>query len=143
MKLKEIAIVVLISVFLLPAFSFGQDEDPPKVQVPDQVMKQVEGRILRWYFKPTKRLRKIRISEEGIKEEWLPKIDNIEFVLVSSSEAAKSEKGPYFFKHPENSGRNISIDFGYGDVNCEAYGETWKFRVVGKSAKLWGVRGQW
>lgn len=129
-------LILVVSVFPWPAFAQDEDEKP-KVELPDQVMSQVVRRIVRWYFKPANRPREIHFSENGIQASWLPKLKNIEFILLNDNDSLRQEKGVYFFKAPDQTGKTYSIDFGFGDLNCDASGDTWKFKLIGSKVGVW------
>jgi len=92
-------------------------------------MEQVVRRILVWQIKPGSKPRKVYLAEEGIKPTWLPKIANVEFVLMDQNAVAGREGGVYFFTQPRYISRRYSIGFAHGDPNCLSDGAWWFFAL--------------
>lgn len=125
--------ISVLAIFLaLPVFA--QDEEET-VTLPDAVMEQVVKRIVTWNFKPRGRPTKIRISAEGIKEEWLPKIENIQFVYVQDG-LEGNDVEMWWFYPVFKEGRYFTIGFGYGRPTCSIDGDLWYFRVTENRVRL-------
>lgn len=123
--MKGLLLTSLLAI-LLAIPIFAQDE-VESVELPDVVMEQLVKRIITSYFKPRSRRKEIYISEQNIKKEWLPRIKNIEFVLVPESSWEVTREF-YLFKEVERRGGMLSIGFGYGD-SCDHNGDLWYFRI--------------
>ena len=143
---SSIMVGLLIFAFSVPAFA----QDDSAINPPDFAMKKVVSRILTWYFKPRQKPNKIYFSAEGIKQEWLPEIKNIEFVLPQSGQS--TEHPGYLFGPPEAKGNYFDINFGYfsgcgkfsGDgFCCHTTGDTWRFSVIGTHVRLTRVAVGW
>jgi len=124
--MKKIVLSSLLALFLaFPVFAQRAYEIP---RLSDTVMEELVKEILIWNFIPRSRPTEIKIAAQNIKKEWLPKINNVEFVIVSAEEYfAVSEL--YFFELFERRGKNLRIGFGYGDPHCDRKGHVWYFRL--------------
>ena len=119
----------------------AQDESEPEtVSLPDSVMRQVVERVVVGHFKTERPSVIVYFSEQNIKRAWLPKLDGIKFEFADGADG----KELHFFRKPERDGKDYKIDFGWGDPDCDAMGETWSFRVVGKTVRdVSLVNGGW
>lgn len=122
---------------------FAQEGDEGRLTLPDNVMREVVGRILRYQFKPRQKPATIPLSDSQIKRDWLPKIGNITFELIPDERIAEYEKGVFLFEEIEREGVTYSINVGWGDLDCSATGDTWKFRVSGEKVRLWPTKRHW
>ncbi|HUR98169.1 MAG TPA: hypothetical protein VMZ26_08920 [Pyrinomonadaceae bacterium] len=113
------------------------------VVLPDSVMRQVVGRIARWHFKPGRAPRTVPVAETSIKREWLPTIPNVTFQFVSENDAVNYEKGVFFVQPVKLDGRAYSVNAGWGDFQCEASGQTWKFTTNDNRVRLWPTGLGW
>jgi hypothetical protein len=111
--------------------------------VPEAVREQVVKRIVTWHFKATKNPKTIYFAAENIKKEWLPAINNIEFVVLEQQPPDGYKRKVFFFREVERAGKGFTIGFGYGDPNCDAEGKTWTFRIKNSRVKLWQGLGIW
>ena len=142
--LRNLVVLILGSALLSMTVAGQGSSDEEKVTLPDPVMQQVVSRILRWQFKPASRPKAVPISERGITREWLPSIQNISFQLASDNDALKFKKGVFLFEGLQRIGKHYSINVGWGDFECNAWGDVWKFRIEKDDAvRLWRVRDQW
>lgn len=105
-------------------------------------MQQIVSRTLRYQFKPRRSPVTVPLAESQVKREWLPKITNINFELIADEKVGEYEKGVFLFEDIERDGRTYSINVGWGDLNCNASGSTWKFRVASGKVRLW-TDGSW
>lgn len=136
MKVWFLALALLLG--LVVTGHSQEDEEDAEVVLPAPVMEQVVKRMVRWYFKPPKKPKTIYFSAENIRKEWLPKIKNIEFVLLEKPERYPYERKVYRFEEVDVSGRGFRIPFSYGDGGCHTLkeasaGDTWSFRVRGST----------
>ncbi len=137
--------LILLAVFwtlLLSAVVFAHEANDEKVTLPDEVMRQVVGRILTYQFKPRRSPTTIPLAESQVKHEWLPDIQNIAFELVSDEKVGEYEKGVFLFEGIERDGNLYSINVGWGDFDCFAFGDTWRFKLDDKKIRLW-LKGGW
>ncbi|MBK9153340.1 MAG: hypothetical protein IPM25_03850 [Chloracidobacterium sp.] len=110
--------------------------------LPDEVMKQIVQRILRYQFKPRNKPILIPLAESSVKREWLPEIRNVGFTFVPDEQVPDHEKGVFLFEGPERDGDAYAIKVGWGDLDCFADGTWWKFRIVSGTVRLWPI-GTW
>lgn len=124
--------------FVLPAAAQDADDDS---LISDALMRQAVSRIATFYFKPSRRPRTVYFSDKHIKQEWLPKIANINFVVLKLNEIASGTKG-YVFEIIESDDKN-SIGFGFGEIGCSGGGKgvTWGYRISDQKIKLWPIKG--
>ncbi len=136
-------IILIAGLFICFATTLFSQENAEKeaVKLPDPVMEQVVKRIVTWYFKVPKKSKTIYFAAETIKKEWLPKINNIDFVVLEARNPSfyedEYQRKVYFFHEVERSAKHFTIDFGYGLPNCDADGDTWAFRVSDSRIRLW------
>ena len=138
--MRHARFVTIVLMLLAAPSAFAQAE---AVILPDHVMRQVVSRIARWNFKPGRNLRTIPVADIAIKREWLPAIENITFELVPENDVSDHEKGVYFFQPVERDGAAYTINFGRGDLDCRANGETWKFKIRDNRVRLWRTGHGW
>ena len=129
--------LTLISSFSFVSFAQTEDSEEKPVVIPEPTMEQVVRRILVWNFKPRKQKATVYLAEKGIQESWLPKIEGIEFRLLSESEIA--EKGRvHFFTYLERlSSSKYQIGFAFGKPDCYFEGADWYFRISKQKVSLW------
>src|SRR5437867_2474193 len=130
-----------ILALVLPICGISQQQNRPKVS--ESEMKQVVSHILHWYFKASDRQRRIYVANQVVRQSWLPVIRNTKFVLISRSNISRHKNGVYFFRRPERNGIMFKIDFGLGNPNCRAFGDTWYFHFRKGIMRLLGDRGNW
>ncbi|MGH9821122.1 MAG: hypothetical protein ACRD43_13235, partial [Pyrinomonadaceae bacterium] len=139
---------ILSILFIVAAFSsvcvVAQDAADEPLTLPDSVMQQLVFRILKWNFGPASRPKSVLVSERGIKSEWLPIIPNINFQLASDNDTLKAKNGAFLFEGLRRVGEHYSINVGWGDFECQGFGDVWEF-IVGKDDKvrLWRTGGRW
>ena len=126
----------LVLFFCFAPFSFAQTDAELLASLPQDAMRQIVPRILKWYFKPRSAPKQIRLAARGIKREWLPEIRNIEFVLVSDEELGQTGN-VFFFKYYEPVKDRYEIGFAYGEPDCSSTGDIWYFRVSERKVRLW------
>jgi hypothetical protein len=138
---KSLLIIILALSFSIATFAQSEDSsDETEIKLPDEIMQQVVKRILVYSFKPRKKATTIYLAEEGIKENWLPKIKNINFKLLSKEEIEK--KDVYFIKFFGKEKKNYAIGFAFGNPYCSYEGKSrWSFRIVNERVKLWKENG--
>ncbi len=140
---KQIALRFLSVLILLFSFSLlavGQTEESDEsvpVIVPDQAMEQVVRRILVWNFKLRKQKKIVYLAEKGLQKSWLPKIEGIEFRLLSESEVAEKDSIYFFTKLEKRSPSKYHIGFAFGDPTCDYIGKSWYFRISKEKVRLW------
>lgn len=138
MKTKLLLLLIMLfSFFVVVNSQETETEESSVVSVPENAMREVVRRILVYNFKPRTRKKVIFISQEGIKQGWLPKIQNIEFRLLTDGEIEDKGKDIYFFTKSEIAKSTYEIGFALGDPNCEYFGRSWKFRPTKSKVKLW------
>jgi len=139
--MKYFVLVMFLLVVSVPVLA--QQDEQRKVDMPDNVMKEVVSRVLTWYFKPRTKSKKIYLSNDLIKQEWLPEIKNIEFVI----EPENTDRLYYLFGPIERKGNNFDINFGRftgcRENCCYTTGDTWRFRVIGKRVRLFQASSGW
>ena len=120
----------------------GMEEE---VELPDRVMREVTGRVLRHYFKPAagRDVRTVKLAAAGLKPERVPKIRGVRFELLTDEEAERTAGGVHFFKPVYREGDAYTIDFGRGSLECDAVGDTWDFRVAGRRVLLSRTKFGW
>jgi hypothetical protein len=137
--MKPVFLFVLIMILSFSVLAQNTENEEPNtvVQVPENVMREVVGRILSYKFKSPRRKKTILLAKEGIDPAWLPVIPNIEFLMLSAEEIADGDARVYFFTPPTLEENTYGIDFAFGDPNCEYEGRNWRFRVSGGKVRLW------
>jgi hypothetical protein len=93
-------LAALFLIFFFGSFSIGQtvqSEAEAQVIVPDYAMEQVVQRVLVWYFKPRTQHLTVYLSDQRIKQNWLPTVKNVEFRLLSNDEIKRRSLKAYFF----------------------------------------------
>lgn len=134
--MKRITLIAGLLICLATPLFSQDDADGPEVKVPKAVVKQVVRQIVAWYFKGAKKPKTIYFAAENIKKEWLPKLTNINFVVLEKPERYPYKRKVYYFEEVERSGHSFRINFAYGDRGCHALrdadaGDTWSFRAKG------------
>jgi len=136
--MKRIILIGCLLTSLNSSLFSQKTADEPKATVPEEVMEQVVKRIVTWYFKAPKNPKTIYFAAD-IKKEWLPKIDNIDFVVLEKPARSRYNRKVYFFRDIEKRRKGIRISFGYGDdLNCGSTGDYWTCRLEGSRVKLTG-----
>jgi hypothetical protein len=132
---------ILLSILIgISALTNVRAQGAQSADLPDDVMRQVVSRILRFYFKPLENERAVYISDHQIKREWLPDIKGRRFVVLTDAEI-RDDRRAFFFRPPEVIGHAFQIGFGYGVPSCEGTGDTWRFRVAEGRVRLWPLVG--
>lgn len=139
----------LILILCLSTTNFSQTlkSDETLDSIPEQAMRRVVRGILISYFKPSKRKKVIYLDGERLQKSWLPKIEGIEFQLLSTRE--DSYIPHYLFTAlKELSKDKYEIGFGFGSAGSGYEGDNWTFRVSKRSVRLmkqrntgWGASG--
>jgi len=140
-QILRLTLIVLFAFLFTFSFSFSanaQESDEPaaKVQVPDAAMRQVVNRVLKWYFKPPRDKKTIYLASDAVKEDWLPKIENIEFRLLSNDKFRELRRVAYFFTETQAKDGSYHLGFAKGD-SCSYTGDFWHFRIVRGKVHLW------
>ena len=143
MSHTKFATIIAVILFAAVRPSVAQEDLDEPVILPEAVMQQVVSRIIRWNFRPGTKPRTVPIADLVIKPEWLPSISNITFQTVSENDVVNYEKGVFFFRPVERDGTAYTINFGRGDLACDADGETWKFIVRDSKVRLWRTGHGW
>jgi hypothetical protein len=140
--MRKLVSTFLFGVAFLAIDVLAQESVDEPLTLPDSVMEQVVSRILKWSFRPASQPRSVLVAERGIKSEWLPSIPNINFQLASDNDALKAKNGAFLIEGLKRVGQHYSINVGWGDFECQAFGDVWKF-AVGKNGKvrLWRLNG--
>lgn len=141
MKFLVGLLLVCFATVVANAQEYGVEEED--VVVSDSTMRQVVNRIMRWHFKAGRVKKTIPIADVGIKREWLPDIENINFKVVSKNDALDYKDGVFLFDDINRVGEVYSINVGWGDFHCSAYGKTWKFREKAGKVSLWPTTQGW
>lgn len=132
-------IAFLLTLISTPLLAQTKQED----KIPESVMRRVVDRVVRYYFKPHREPKKIYISERNIKEKWLPKIRNIEFVILKDDQLEDKPKG-YIFREV-NRGDRYSFLFGFGDLTPGGYlsGSVWFAEPTKRGLNISRKSGGW
>jgi len=141
--MKRTMFIALI-VSCLAGVSFPQDNE--EVKLPDSVMRQMVNRIVTWHFKPRQRRTTLYFwnPDIQIKNEWLPNIRNIEFVVLQDTQGSTGRKGYTIANLLKHRHGLYTIGLGYGDLNCgEGSGGTWAFRITRRGIRLWQTTEKW
>jgi len=123
--------VVVILLLLATTIVRAQNEKP----VSNLALSRIMRIVLRDEFKPAKEPKKIYLSERFLSPTWLPKIRNIEFVLITDTEFKERGKAYYLAKAPYWEEGAVRVDFGFGDRDCDASGSSYFFRVTGNRVR--------
>ncbi len=136
--------------FLIIIFSFSslinaqESEESSVVSVPESAMQEIVRRILIYNFKSRIQEKTIYLRQKGIKQDWLPKIENVEFQLLTEEEIEDKGVEVYFFTEPEKSNATYEIGFAYGDPSCHYLGKnSWKFRISNSKVRLWVLHNEY
>jgi hypothetical protein len=140
--MKRFVVISFILIGLALSLIAQDDNDEVEPTIPDFAMKEVVRRVVTWYFKPRNTPRTIYFSGKGIKKEWLPSIRNIEFIVLEK-DSPRYDGPVYFFQHPRSLGKGFTIEFGRGDPECHAIGDTWGFHIAGERVHLFQAGGGW
>jgi hypothetical protein len=83
--------------------------------------------VLKYYFKPNRRT--VYLSKSGIEAAWVPRIRNVNIVLVDGSLPGAAGRDGYMFESIARKADNTySISFGYGALGCgDRTGDHWSF----------------
>ncbi|MEZ5307475.1 MAG: hypothetical protein R2684_10060 [Pyrinomonadaceae bacterium] len=103
----------------------------------DESKAQVVSRILKWYFAPSNPKKTIMIAGDGMRSEWLPRIEGIEFDLKPSSEISDWKDVVFFGDLNEDPRGGFSVVLGFGNPLCESAGDVWRFRLEKGKVRLW------
>ncbi len=143
--MKTFLISLLVFFVFAPVINAqDEDDDPETVVLPASVMEKVVQKIIIMHFASQKRSRReVLIAERYIKAEWLPKMRDIKFTIVSDAELDDIEKEVHFFNEPTRVDGGYQINFGWGEPDCSATGETWQFEVVGDLVQVERTSGGW
>jgi hypothetical protein len=131
----------LLTLLLAAQVASAQTGELP-ASISPGVFSRIVKTILRDEFKPAQRAKTIYISDQLIDASWLPKINNIEFIILNEKEFEKHGKA-YIFNQVKFEGRMLRVDFGYGDLHCSATGESFFFRIKGDTFKRVRDNGGW
>jgi hypothetical protein len=129
--------LILISGFSFVSFSQTENSEEKSVVVPELAMEQVVRRILVYNFKPRKKKKIVYLAEKGLQKSWLPKIEGVEFRLLSEDEVSERESVYFFTKLEKRSPSKYHIGFAFGDPSCSYEGDSWYFRISKERVRLW------
>ena len=143
--MKKLLVLMPLILLVCALSAKAQEEpEPEEVTLPDSVMEEVVRRVVTLHFISTKRSGVIYFADRGIKAEWLPKMENIEFVVLTDGEREGDEKEIHFIKKVTLSDGIYDVWFGYGDPDCTATGDVWQFQITdGDVVQLLTTRGGW
>lgn len=140
-------LLTVLFVLTSTAWSVASAQQPinesENVVLPDGVMEQVISRIFRYQFKPSRNKKTIPVADVRIKPKWLPRIDNTTFQLIPESEVLNYRSGVFLIEKVVQKADFYSINVGWGDLDCDASGTTWKFAVKSDKVRLWPTSGGW
>lgn len=119
---------------------FAQNDERP-ARISPAALSKIVGVVLRSEFNPARQRKVVYLWGRSLKEEWLPKITNTEFILIDDAGLEKLGKA-HLFKDPVVEKGKVRVDFGFGD-NCVAGGHSYFFRVTGKRATRLMDNGGW
>lgn len=117
----------------------AQSEKP----ISEAALSQMIGFVLREEFKPADEPKTIYLSERFLKPAWLPKIRNVNFVLITDKEFKERGKAHFFDKAPYWEKGFVRVDFGFGDRDCSASGTSRFFQVTGDRVEPTNQGGGW
>jgi hypothetical protein len=140
--MKKLFVVLPLVVLSFVSSISAQDEENVVV-LPDSIMEQVVRKVVADHVISEKGVTEFFIAERGIRREWLPEMKNITFIIVADSKLGGFEKEVHFFKKPRLIEGQYEIDFGFGDPDCSASGDTWQFEIVGDVVKVTRTSGGW
>jgi hypothetical protein len=134
----------------LLSFARVNAQQVEKLQPPSPVaVAKMVSIILTEEFKPAMQPRTIYLSDQFVKASSLPKIENIEFVLLNDADFEKRGEG-YLFSYlgPElavslASLDVIQVDFGFGKVSCGSSGWSYFFNVASDRVERNSGHGTW
>jgi len=132
-------LVMIIAILRGTAIS----QEPEKVVLPDPIMQEVVSRIVRWYYKPAKRPRTVQVWASTVKPDWMPSIHNLTFELVRDYAEVRNLNKVFFVKDIEQVNGFYEIEIGWGDKECEATGDYWRFRPSNDGVRLWMFGTGW
>ncbi len=119
---------------------FAQDV-PYNPELPEYVYREVVQRILIYKFKPRKIEKVVLLSGKGIKESWLPQIENVKFRLLTEGEIEDLGRDVFFFTEPMIGSGGYDITLGFGNPHCDYVGDGWRFRISKTRTRLWPIGG--
>ena len=137
------ALALSILILALAGSGRGQVCGTDSSDVPNRVMSQVVSRILRAYFKPSRRVQTVYITDAGIRRSWLPKIGNVRFIVVTSDKRDSRIGSFYTFLEPEKKASKWSVGFGTFNPRAGGTGDCWNFYAVGREVRIWRTGEQW
>ncbi len=136
---------IFLSLLFVPNLLAQESDD--KVPLPDDIMRQALGRILRYNFKPRRIPTTIPIvgfitvdnSDYSfaipIKQGWLPKIKNLTFKLVPEEELPDVDQVFVFNCLQQDKGVYL-LSVGRRD-KCSGEGKVWILRANSSKVRLW------
>jgi hypothetical protein len=138
MKFWFIVIAMVVALFTA---SHGQEKE--KSDISDRVMHQIVSHLARQYFKPRKSPRTVYVMSANVKEEWLPAIRNVRFVLLKDGEQQNVTEA-FLFDLPTRERNNYFVIFGYGSRGLgEIQGDSWKLKIINGRVKNAINQGTW
>jgi len=132
-------LVPIVILLLAPIIMRAQSDKP----ISDAALSQMIGIVLREEFKPAEESKTIYLSERFLKPTWLPKIRNVNFVLITDKEFKERGKVYFLDKAPYWEDGSVKVDFGFGDRDCSAKGTSWFFQVTGDRVERTTQGGGW
>ena len=131
-----IAAAILLTILMAAQAASTQTNEVPASISPAVFSKIVET-ILRDEFKPADEAKTIYISDRLIEASWLPKVDNVEFVMLNDKQFDEHGNG-YLFNEAKLEEGILRVDFGFGELHCSATGgSSFSFRSQGTNSSGW------
>ena len=135
---KFFAILPVVLLLLASPLRAQDDDEEQIVSLPDHIMERVVRQVVISHFRSHRGDRKVFFSDQNIKAEWLPKMRSVEFVVDKDHEG-----DVHFFKQPIRVEGGYQIDFGWGDPDCSAMGDTFRIEISGNNVTATEVAGGW
>jgi hypothetical protein len=133
-------IVIFATVLSLAGAGLAQESERP-ARLSSVAMAKIVGIVLRAEFTPADEEKVVYLHGHGVKETWLPKITNTNFIIIDDAELRKLDKA-HLLKEPVLAQGKVRVDFGYGN-GCSATGASYFFRVRGNRVTRAPINGGW
>jgi hypothetical protein len=133
--------LLLILILSINCVSQTSESNEESDVIPEQVMEQIVRKVLIHYFKPRSQKKVIYLSDELIKQSWLPKIKGVDFQLVNFLQLR--DKGTWHHRFNNTWEDEHLIGFGYGSWFSGFSGDMWHFRISKQTAKIWKGKSEW
>lgn len=138
--MKRFLSILPLVVMLLASPLMAQDDndEPQTVSLPDETMERVVRQVVVSHFRSYRGDRKVFFSDQNIKAEWLPKMRSVEFVVNNDHEG-----DVHFFNEVMRVEGGYEVQFGWGDPDCSATGDTYRIEINGHDVLVTKVAGGW